>query len=53
MYPPHAGDVVDVAVSVAGEEEYRELMGRRGVVVEPAPVGASVDIASNVVIAVR
>jgi hypothetical protein len=52
-YPPHEGDVVDVAVSLAAEGAYRELMGRGGVVVEPEPVGAWKDTASNLVVTLK
>jgi hypothetical protein len=40
-YPPHTGDIVNVAVSIADEAIAEKLMSTRGVVVQPEPVGAT------------
>jgi hypothetical protein len=53
QFPPHARDVIDVAVSTVDDETYRELMGRRGVVVEPEPRGLQTAVASNVLVSLR
>ena len=53
MWPPHEGDLIDLAVSVADTQTITSLMSEPGVIVRSQPVGTSVEIASSVVITVR
>ncbi|HEX6370814.1 MAG TPA: PASTA domain-containing protein [Longimicrobium sp.] len=51
QYPPHEGDVVDVAVSVADSATVARLMAEGGVVVRPEPVGVATARVTGVVLA--
>jgi hypothetical protein len=53
IFPPHVGDVIDLAVSAAPVPVANELMGSSGVVVEDQPVGATTQTATNVSIKLR
>jgi len=53
QYPPHEGDVVDLAVSVVDDVTSNRLMAEPGVVVRDRPAGIYVDIASGVVITLK
>jgi hypothetical protein len=47
-YPPHEGDRIEIAVSVATSEEVRRLLGSEGVVVRGTVSGKATDTAKNV-----
>jgi hypothetical protein len=47
-YPPHDGDLVDVAVSIGDKAEVDALMKETGVVTRPEPPGGTVMKATNV-----
>lgn len=53
QYPPHDGDLVDVAVSVADSATVARLMAEGGVVVRPEPVGVASARATGVRLAFR
>ena len=50
QWPPHEGDVLDMAVTIADDDTVNQLMTEAGVVVRDQPVGVKSDTASNVVI---
>jgi hypothetical protein len=47
-YPPHDGDIVDIAVSIADKAELDRLMREAGTVIKPDPSGAPVMKSENV-----
>jgi hypothetical protein len=49
-YPPHEGDLIEIAVSVAASEETRRLLGAEGVVVRGTVSGKASDTAKNVTV---
>jgi hypothetical protein len=53
QWPPHEGDVLDVAVSVAGRDVAEQLMAETGVVLRDQPVGVHSVRASSVVVTMR
>jgi hypothetical protein len=53
QYPPHDGDLVDVAVSAAQDSVAKELMRSPGVVVEDQPIGIETKTATNVIVKLR
>ncbi len=53
QWPPHHGDILNVAVSVADRATVNRLMGEPGVVIRPVPIGVCDARASNVVVSLR
>ena len=49
-YPPHEGDRIEIAVSVAPSEEARRLLGSEGVVVRGTVSGKASDTAKDVTV---
>jgi hypothetical protein len=49
QYPPHEGDVLDLAVTVADKDTVNKLLAEPGVVVRMEPVGIKSDTAPGVV----
>jgi hypothetical protein len=49
-YPPHEGDLIEIAVSVAASEEARRLLGSVGVVVRGTVSGKASATAKNVTV---
>lgn len=50
QWPPHEGDVLDVAVTVADKETASQLMAEPGGGIRDQPVGIASDMASDVVV---
>ena len=53
QYPPHDGDTVDVAVTIADKTTADDLMNQAGVVTNDTPVGIKTDTASNLGIKIK
>jgi hypothetical protein len=53
QWPPHEGDSIDVAVSIADHRAVNELIAEPGVVIRNAPVGSKSAVASDVVITLK
>ncbi|MGO8733495.1 MAG: hypothetical protein ACLQVM_11970 [Terriglobia bacterium] len=53
QYPPHEGDIIDLAVSVADDATASKLMGEQGVVTRDHPIGVRSAIASNIVVTMK
>lgn len=53
QWPPHEGDVLDVAVTVADKETADQLKAEAGVVTRAQPVGIESDTASGVVVTLK
>jgi len=52
-WPPHNGDILDIAVSVVDQSTYADLMGRKGVVMSPEPVGNIVEKSTDVIVSIK
>jgi len=53
MWPPHTGDILDVAVTIAPENQVQQLLATPGVVTSVSLPGISSDIALGVRVEVR
>lgn len=53
QWPPHDGDIIDVAVSVAGRDVAERLMAEAGAVLRDNPVGLNSVRASGVVVRLK
>lgn len=53
QWPPHEGDLIDVAVSIADNDTINKLMAESGVVIRNQPVGVKVDAAQGLVVTLR
>lgn len=53
QWPPHEGDVIDVAVSVADVDVAKELVAAPGIVFRSQPIGVAVDSAEGVIVTLQ
>jgi hypothetical protein len=53
QYPPHEGNIVDLAVTIADNDEINKLMSEQGVVVRNQPVGVKSVTASGVIVILK
>jgi hypothetical protein len=53
QYPPHEGNTVDLAVTIADNDEINKLMSEQGVVVRNQPVGVKSATASGVILILK
>jgi hypothetical protein len=53
QWPPHDGDIFDVAVSIADNDTINRLMAESGVVIRNQPVGVKVEAAHGLVLTLR
>jgi len=53
QWPPHDGDIIDVAISVAGRDAAKRLMAEPGIVIRDTPAGLDSVRALGVVVKLR
>jgi len=53
QYPPHEGNTVDLAVTIADNGEINKLMAEQGVVVRNQPAGVKSAMASGVILTLK